>query len=99
MIDRSPIEARDEMLQIPALVFCEKTHAGAETASTLGILAEELEDTEVGSVGKTKGRLVLLARVAILCEGIKDPRRSGAKLCNLEADSVEKNPGLATYIA
>ena len=89
-IDRRPIEAGDEVLQVPALIFGEEAHTGAEAAGPRGVLAQELVDREVGAVGYAEGGFVLLARLAILCEGVKDAGRGRAELRRLEADGVEE---------
>ena len=89
-VDRGPVEARGEMLQVPALAFGEETHAGAEAPRALRVLAEELVHGHGGFVRQAEGRLVGLARVAVAFQGFDDSACRWRELRGFQSDGVEE---------
>ena len=90
-VDGRPVEARDEMLQVPALAFGEETHTRAEAPRALRVLAEELVHGQGGFVRHAEGRLVGLTRVAVAFQGFDDSACRRRELRCFQSDSVEES--------
>ena len=87
-VQRRPVVARDQVLQVPDLALGEPAHGGTEAARPLWVLREEGIHGQGGAVGEVVGRLVGDAGARVQGEGIDDLPVRGVDLARQHAHRV-----------